>query len=100
MTITSSRFGYAAATTHAGAICTLTVYLPSGSRYGKAPNDPITSNAIGQVSFSYPTDSSVGQGSQTVSCSYEGVSGSATATWAVNSPSSGGTPAPTPAGPE
>jgi hypothetical protein len=86
ITITSSSYGSVAATTSPGATCRAQATLPSG-RISTAAGLQVseTAGADGIVSWSYGTTSSTtpGTGLHAVSCSYQGVTKSASAPFTV-----------------
>ena len=86
VTITSSTYGYIAATTAPGASCTARAKLPSG-RISTAAGLTVTVVAgdDGAVSWSYGTPSTTkpGTGTHTVSCTLAGKTASASAAFTV-----------------
>lgn len=85
--ITASRYGYVAATTSPGAVCSAQAQLPSG-RISTAAGLQVqdTAGSDGAVSWTYRTSSSTnpGTGTHTVSCSLDGDSASASAPFTVS----------------
>jgi len=86
VTVTSSSYGFVAATTSPGAICRAQATLPSG-RVSTATGLQISQTAAsdGVVSWSYGTTSTTkaGTGTHTVTCTDQGVTISASATFTV-----------------
>ena len=72
------QYGNVRAETEPGATCTLRVTLPDGTDAGWVRNNPQHANADGVVAWVYsqlPTDE--GTGVHTVSCSLNGLAGTA-----------------------
>jgi len=86
VSITSSRYGYVAASTSPGAVCTAQAKLPSG-RISTAAGLQVqdTAGSGGAVSWTYGTSSTTtpGTGTHTVSCTLNGATRSASASFTV-----------------
>ena len=87
VTITESRYGYVAAKTSPGAVCSAQAKLPSG-RISTAAGLQVqdTAGSDGVVSWTYRTSTSTnpGTGTHTVSCTLNGASASASAPFTVS----------------
>lgn len=79
----SSDYGSLTAQTVAGARCNLHAVLPNGQDAAGVPN-PKVAGSGGFVGWSYPQPGTdIGTGNHTVSCTYNGLSGTAYATFGV-----------------